>query len=618
MDNPEQTLISCDYLPVAYQSLDRDGIILTVNRNWLVMTGYDIKDVVGKYFTEFLDDNAISLFNLNFEKMVKEGLIRCENFQMRHKSGKLIDVQLIGEVQRRNGKFERSNCVLQDITEQSKIQKDLFESRQKYKLLAENITDVIWIFNTNVDRLTYVSPSVFRLSGFTVEEALCQPLEEILEPWSAEFIRQIMPGSIKEFLANPDNPKTNVAELQYRCKNGSSVWVETTTQKQLAKNGDVEVLGVSRRIQKRKEAEFEFKAKSDELERFFSLSLDLLCIADVNGYFHKLNKSWENTLGYKLEDIQNARFLDFIHPDDLASTLNAMGTLSTGKQVFGFENRYRAKNGNYHWIEWHSQPYGDNLIYAAARDVTQRKTHELELANMSEKLLQMNMDKDRFVSILAHDLRNPFNILLGLSDFLISNLRDFTVDEIEEQVAMIQKISFRTHNLLEDLLLWSKSQMGNLSVESHRIDFSQICEEVIESVRVIAQAKNIDITYVASENILLMADGNLIKTILRNLLSNAIKFSFKGGKVDVCSFSDKQFATIVVSDNGVGIDEVKLPKLWDAYSKISTPGTAGEGGSGFGLALCRELVSKSGGRIWVESEAGKGSKFLFTIPLYQP
>ena len=140
-----------------------------------------------------------------------------------------------------------------------------------YKLLAENINDVIWVYNVSIDKLTYISPSVLRLRGFTVEEALKEILLESLSPESAKIVSKLLPERLAEFIQDPSKHQYFINELQQKCKDGSLVWIEVTTQFQTAANGDIEILGVSRIIQKRKEAEYEFKQKSEELERFFSL-----------------------------------------------------------------------------------------------------------------------------------------------------------------------------------------------------------------------------------------------------------------------------------------------------------------------------------------------------------
>lgn len=481
---------------------------------------------------------------------------------------------------------------------------DITRSREMYKLLAENINDVIWVYNVSLDKLTYINPSVLRLRGFTVEEALKENLLDSLSPESAKIVSKLLPERLAEFIKDPSNHQYFINELQQKCKDGSLVWIEITTLFQTAANGDIEVLGISRRIQKRKEAEYEFMKKNEELERFFSLALDLLCIADTEGYFHKLNKSWENTLGYNLEDISNARFLDFVHPDDIEKTMEAMSFLSSGGQVLNFENRYRAKDGTYKWIEWKSIPYGENLVYAAARDITERKENELKLAQLSLELQQLIKDKDRFISILAHDLRNPFNSLLGLSNLLVSERNQMDEEEVENCIHTINQVSLQTYNLLEDLLMWYKSQAGRLPFEPKVFYAGDVCREVMDNLKIIASAKSITIECNKPEKAALFADVNMFKTVVRNLITNSIKFTPENGKIGLDFSVDNEFATITVFDNGIGMDENQLAKIWDFNNN-----------AGLGLVLCKEFTQKNGGTIRVESELGKGSRFSFTVPV---
>ncbi len=248
-----------------------------------------------------------------------------------------------------------------------------------------------------------------------------------------------------------------------------------------------------------------------------------------------------------------------------------------------------------------------------------KKTHTLEntLSQLNEanlELNRLNADKDRFMQILGHDLRSPFTTLLGFSGILLENLRVYDIDQIEDLLKIIQKTSQQTFNLLEDLLLWSKSQAGKLPFNPQNVEFKIICSEVIESLTDNARAKNIKIDFIEQEEITVSADLNMLKTILRNLLSNAIKFTDQNGQVSIMAEKSEPYITVTISDNGVGIEEEDIAKLWDPSKNFTTKGTANEEGTGLGLALCKEFVEKHGGRIWVESIPGKGSDFKFTIP----
>lgn len=248
-----------------------------------------------------------------------------------------------------------------------------------------------------------------------------------------------------------------------------------------------------------------------------------------------------------------------------------------------------------------------------------KEKHALEstlirLAEANKKLTILNADKDRFISILAHDLKSPFTGLLGWSEVLLENLRTYDINKIEKLVIYIRRSAKSAYNLLEDLLLWARAQSDMLPFEPDELDLKEIFEILIEVFDPIASNKNISVNYSLTENIKVTADLNMLNTILRNLLSNAIKFSNRNGEINIKAERNSGHVTITVSDNGVGITEEALSGLFNITKNSSTPGTSGEKGTGLGLLLCQELVEKHGGKIWAESNPGNGSQFSFTIP----
>ena len=254
---------------------------------------------------------------------------------------------------------------------------------------------------------------------------------------------------------------------------------------------------------------------------------------------------------------------------------------------------------------------------ALNKEIEQRiELHEKneEILCQSLELTKLNLDKDRFIFILAHDLRGPFNGFLGLSELLASNVSGFDAGKIESIANSINKSAQNTYSLLEDLLLWAQS--GNLPHAPQILNLSSVCAGIIETVNQIAKEKNISIYNLVADELTLFADINMLKTILRNLISNAIKFTRLGGKINIFADQNQSNTTVTVSDNGVGIDNETLRKLFDISHKITIKGTANEKGTGLGLLICKEFVEKHGGKIWAESDYGKGSDFKFTLPLY--
>jgi signal transduction histidine kinase len=260
--------------------------------------------------------------------------------------------------------------------------------------------------------------------------------------------------------------------------------------------------------------------------------------------------------------------------------------------------------------------YSSYFIYIIIRFVHKNYTLERLKAEKSEiRLHQLNVDKDRFISILGHDLKNPFNNLLGLSEVLAKDIHKLNTDEVENIVIDINKSARTTYKLLEDILMWARSQQGKITFKPQILSFREISKETIEILNPNASAKYITIDYSATEHLEVFADNDMLKTVLRNLVSNAIKFTNNGGKIYINAEKDSENVTISVSDNGIGISPQNLKKLFDISEVITTKGTADEKGTGLGLSLCKEFVEKHGGKIWVESEVGKGSRFSFSLPI---
>ncbi len=255
------------------------------------------------------------------------------------------------------------------------------------------------------------------------------------------------------------------------------------------------------------------------------------------------------------------------------------------------------------------------------RDITIRRQAQADLEKISDALKESNATKDKFFSILAHDLKSPFNSILGLTNALITDYRFFNEKEIEHTLTTIKKASEGAFDLLENLLLWANSQTGQINYNPEEFNLGSTISETIALVEIQAARKNIRIGYSGAENDIVTADIQMVQTILRNLMSNAIKFTPTGGEVTVSVKKTDNCYEISVKDTGVGIGLNDLSKLFKIESKHSTRGTSNEKGTGLGLILCKEFVEKHGGKIWVESEewnlsAGKtgGSKFSFTLP----
>jgi signal transduction histidine kinase len=254
------------------------------------------------------------------------------------------------------------------------------------------------------------------------------------------------------------------------------------------------------------------------------------------------------------------------------------------------------------------------LLFLLTLLLTRMSRNMEQIKQLNTELENLNSDKNRFISILGHDLRNPFNSLLGFLEILKKDHQQLGKEKIELYLDHTSTVAKNTYGLLENLMEWSNTQSGNIQFKPEICNFRVICDEVHQQLHPVAEAKNILMHSCSDEKTEIFADIHMIKTILRNLCTNAIKFSHEGGEVVIRAEQDTRQVKITVSDTGVGINPDLLPKLFNITQVYSTKGTSNETGTGLGLIICHELITIHGGKIWAESEAGKGSRFIFTLP----
>jgi signal transduction histidine kinase len=240
-----------------------------------------------------------------------------------------------------------------------------------------------------------------------------------------------------------------------------------------------------------------------------------------------------------------------------------------------------------------------------------------ELDRQKKELEELNATKDKFFTIIAHDLKNPFNTVIGLSELLIERFDTYDLYKIKDFITQIHKFSNNAYNLLEDLLQWAKSQTGRIEVKIDKVDVFELAFENITLYQEDANKKGVKLESNVKMHTFISADRNMITTVLRNLISNAIKFTNHGDKIVLDTFKADEYIEISVADTGIGIPEKNLEKIFAIDSNLSTQGTADESGTGLGLILSREFIEKNGGTISVKSKEGNGTTFTFKVPVYK-
>ena len=311
-----------------------------------------------------------------------------------------------------------------------------------------------------------------------------------------------------------------------------------------------------------------------------------------------------------------------IHPDFRNSMADyVMNEVIGQHQKFDREYKIvRQVNGQERWVHGLGQLVLDSMnqpvkLIGTITDITNRKKAEAIIQLRNEQLLAVNAEKDKFFSIIAHDLRSPFNAFLGLTRIMVEDLPTLTLDEIQQIALTMRNSANNLFNLLENLLDWAKIQQGIIAFNPETVELTQVINDSLVMVFEQAKNKGIEIASQVDDGLTVYADVNILQTVIRNLVANAVKFTQKGGKVTLSARANSGGGTEVsVIDNGIGMTGDMVENLFRIDFKTCRRGTDGESGTGLGLIICRDLVKKLNGKLWVESEDGKGSSFRFLLP----
>lgn len=541
-------------------------------------------------------------------------------YRIRTAKGNYIWFYDIGRVYEQKNGSTLINGIVIDITERKLAEFVLRDSELKFRKVVEHLP--IGLIKLNPEgRIVEWNNAMKNITGIEKELVQNKHLWDVAQDFGSNQVMKLqqeksLQTRITDVMQGKNQDAINViARSTIPMPNGSVKHIESINFIIEGIKGNrmgIIVQDVTERInilEQLKESEEKFRAISENASEGVVLIDSEGIILFSNPIIHQiLELPSDKIIG---QNFQNFISLDTNNKED-AKLLNFWKDVQEGKQA-KTKSTIFLKNHNdvakYLEISVSTMPHHQTLyVVGVINDITLLKNNEL-------KLLELNATKDKFFSIIAHDLKNPFNVILGFSELLIANHKRYGADKVESYLNLINNSAKNTYALLENLLTWSQAQSGRLTINAEFFNFSITASEVYTLLSDTAHSKKIELFNHLPQNIPVFADKNMMHTVLRNLVTNAIKFTPSGGSINLNFEVNDNFAHIVVADTGTGMNEEKVNSLFKIESTKSTEGTDGERGTGLGLLLCKEFVEKNGGHIWVKSQLNVGSQFWFSIPL---
>ena len=514
---------------------------------------------------------------------------------------------------------ERTSELLANQADLERIRANLEASEVKFRAVFEQSPLGLALGDAATSSLIVVNNRFLEITGLSHEEYVQQHWAEYTHPddlpAELDLLERLQKGEISGY----------EIDKRFLRPDGSSVWIHLSISPVLidAVRGRWD-LAIVEDITSRKQLQERLEISETRHRLLAEYAADTVWTMNLDGKITYISPAVEKARGFTVEEAMRQSLDEILTPASQTEVVEYFQRLHAAVQAnqpaegYRGEQEYLCKDGSTFWgdviVRPHYAPDGRFIeLVGVTRNISERKRAELEMIKLTAELRQTNATRDKLFSIIAHDLRGSIG---GLQQGLELVTERAMLDEARKAMLLeeLKKSSRLTFSLVENLLNWARSQTNSISIEPKVFNLAEPVREVIETLRPMANQKRITLEWEGEAAVPVLADKSSIEVVLRNLLSNAIKFTPEHGRVSLSAVESDGRVEVTVADSGVGMSREVLARLFQPDSYFSTYGTAREKGSGIGLMLCKDFIERNGGLLQAESEEGRGSRFIFTLP----
>ncbi len=598
-----------EYNPHPVLITDKLGTIVYVNEKMLELTKYKRTELIGNKPSLFKSGAQPREFYDRLWQSIEKGQTYESRFKNRRKNGEVFWVySAIKPLKNENGEISGYISIQEDITNLVKLETQPAKSELVLANLVRNLpkTGIILIENHPF--------SVNMAEGELIYEYFPDKKPDIDDFYTFFNSKSFNLKHQLEKVSKSQNAFRKKVSLNSRTFDFN---ISPLTFGESSKKYSIVII--------RDVSDYQYiieKVQSSEqrLEAIFQNAGIGIGILNTDGEYIRMNSAWAQMTGYSQQELLTKNVRELIYADDLHLYRPELQRLIKGVFVSQrFEMRFLKKNGEVLWGDVSLSSIKNRngvveAIIAVVSDISEAKIAYEALEHSQQKFKNLSETKDRLFSILAHDLKNPFGSIIGLSELAIEDPQNYTKDKALDFLNSINQTANQAYNLLQNLLEWSRVQTGHISPVLVHIDLHEIVSEAVELVHTMANNKKLDIHSTVPAESFAICDVEMINTIVRNLLSNAIKYSNAESSIDITTREKDKYLVLTIRDHGIGMSKEMQEKIITTNNIMSAPGTENEKGTGLGLNLVKDFIALNHGKLKIESNEGEGSAFHVFLP----